>query len=223
MSSKNKNQHQRAYFLSEIISLPEQNIYTFGETDFLYFIISKEGDDLVSLRKGRLVCGKPAIITPETLQRTMQGFLPEAVDYIKNHYPDLLSKIRMLGYQISSELFSEEKLHQSEGQVIENIKTVHKNQLIKTGIGRSPNDLWNTTALKIGVEVIKRSVPGNIRDLEERGYFLSDDEKIRNEIEILFEEAAINRAYFKDLGDLLQSSGLFEEYEDRFFALVNQK
>ena len=59
-----------------------------------------------------------------------------------------------------------------------------------------------------------------MRDLEERGFFKTTEERINEEIEFLFSEAQTNKAYIKELADRLQEYGLFEKYEDRFFKLV---
>ena len=45
---------------------------------------------------------------------------------------------------------------------------------------------------------------------------------IREEIDQAFAAAAQNGALIKPLGRLLQRHGVFEQYQDRFFALVKR-
>ncbi len=72
-----------------------------------------------------------------------------------------------------------------------------------------------------------RSFYSNINELEERGFFKklneSDDTNIRDEIEFLFKEAQKDKSKIYTLGDKLRVSGLFNQYEDRFFALFKKK
>ncbi len=45
---------------------------------------------------------------------------------------------------------------------------------------------------------------------------------VREEIETAFAAAAADTRKIRDLGSLLQRHGLFEQFQDRFFALVKR-
>ena len=61
--------------------------------------------------------------------------------------------------------------------------------------------------------------------MKKRGFFLTDEEKAHQGIEILFEIAEEEKTQeaINELGKALQESKLFSKYEDRFFKLVNNK
>ena len=87
----------------------------------------------------------------------------------------------------------------------------------------APERNWSLSLLKLAFEVVNNSYRTNVVDLQERGYFRSEQERQNSEIELLFEEAALHKEVISELGEKLQEFNLFEQYEDRFFMLVNQK
>jgi len=210
----------RVVSLTRVLKYPEQRIYTFGDTDFKYIVVSSNPAGGSTLRSGALKCKSPVIVTPETFLETFRGFSEESVDFAKKRYGDIVSKIRVLGYQFSH-------IPQGETPYAENARQLaHKaaSDISATGddtaVLLSPEDLWSTSLVKIMFDILKKSVGGNYNDFKERGYFLSEEEKIRNEIEILFAEAAADKQYIDELALRLREYDLFEKYEDRFFQLV---
>jgi hypothetical protein len=76
--------------------------------------------------------------------------------------------------------------------------------------------------VKLFHEIVQRSAAMNVMDLNKR-HMLDDAEGsprwVRNEVEEAFTAAAHNPNRIGDLSHMLQKHGLFEEYQDRFFAL----
>lgn len=210
----------RAMLLSRIVKMPSQQIFTFGETSFEYIILTPENDSRCLIRRGNLVSGKPAIVTPGSLVNSLEGFEGEGVEAVKEFYGRLLEKLRVLGYRFENR---PEKLSEA-GMPLKELteKILADESENDTAVVTSPPDLWAGALLKVSLEIVKASFSDNMTDLDERGYFLTETERNRREIEILFEEAAENRAYLGELSDKLRDYGLFEEYEDRFFSLVNR-
>lgn len=215
----NQDDFKRAAYLTNIIRSPGQRIHTFWQTKFNYFIISSHGDQAI-LRSGILECAKPTIITPETLAQTFQGFSEEAVRFAEASYQQLLSKIRILGYQFANKLEKESSFSLPTEQLIDNVMADIKDSDNDTAVLHAPNDIWGLSLMKVAFEAVEKSVQGNIQDLSERGHFKSDEEKRREEIEMLFIEAKEDKTYVKELGKKLQEYNLFEEYEDQFYSLV---
>ena len=205
--------------LTHVVKYPERKIYTFGDTDFKYIIISSRVDGS-TMRTGKLMCKTPAIVTPETMLDTFQGFSGEAVDFAMKKYGNILSKIRVLGYQFSHELDHVSEYTESARQLASRVAREIPASGNETAVLISPDDLWGISIVKIMFDVLKKSVAGNFEDLAERGYFLSEEEKIKNEIEILFSEAESDKQYIDELATCLREYGVFEQYEDRFFKLV---
>ena len=68
------------------------------------------------------------------------------------------------------------------------------------------------------VELVQSSAPGNIRDLRRKGERAR--QQLAEEIEQAFLDASRNPSLIHPLAEKLRRNGLWERYEDRFFALV---
>ena len=210
---------RRAVFFTRVHRKPIQKIYTFGETEFIYHIVSPE-NALTIIRKGKLTCDKPLIITAETIKDTFGGFDVSAIELVEKKYPELFKQLRGLGYQVRNQLISIETVDETQEIIIDRIKNKINENDSRTAILSAPDNLWMFAVLRLTADLIRKSSNENMRDLEERGFFKTTEERINEEIEFLFSEAQTNKAYIKELADRLQEYGLFEKYEDRFFKLV---
>jgi hypothetical protein len=88
------------------------------------------------------------------------------------------------------------------------------------------DDPWDVCLVRLFWTVIQNSAPANIRELHERRLFELRDgvpAGLREEIEKGFLAAAKDTNLIKPLGKLLQDNGLFEQYQDRFFTLINRR
>ena len=151
-----------------------------------------------------------------------KGFSDDAIEFARQEYQSAFAKLKGLGYQFKNEFQSEEFYDLALEQLLDNISSQSNEDTLKsTAILSCPNDLWNFSLLKVSFDIIAKSAPTNFQDLSERGFFTSDEEKQKQEIEVLFSEAQNNSRYIKELGNKLQKYGLFAEYEERFFQLVN--
>lgn len=208
-------------YLTNVIHSPKSKIFTFGDTHFRYFVLSPL-EKYTVLRRGELICYKPTIVTPESFHETFEGFSRDAIDFVEQKYSQALSKLRVLGYQFKNQLNKEEMYNQNIEDLTDKILNVELNEdsNSNTTLMVVPNDIWTVSIMKIAFELITKSFPNNIQDLEDRGYFLTRKQREKNEIELLFSEAIENKSYIKELGKKLQEYNLFEEYEDRFFELT---
>lgn len=207
--------------MTKVHMRPRQKIFSFWDTKFDYYILSPSGAQTV-LRQGLLVCTKPDIINPFDRDGLFEGFSQAAQSTAEDLFQDFLQHIRVLGYKFKNELQSEKTFTKEHAALLDDIK-INQSDNHNVCILTSPDDLWMSGLAKASIEIVRRSVKTNIMDFEERGYFLSEEEKVSRHVEILFEEAKSNRAYIKDLADYLKENGLFEEYEDRFFRLVQSQ
>ena len=214
---------KRAVRLTRIVMLPKMRIATFWATKFKYYVISKIDNTKSILRIGTIHCAKPIIVTPQTMLDTFEGFSNEDIEFVESISSQEIAQIKVLGYQFKNELEKKKKLTTPHKVLIQNIKKKEEKSLNEIAILLAPDDVWSLSITKLAMGAIFKSFLGNMRDLEERGYFLSDAERSKQEIEILFSEAQQNqsKASINELGETLQKHGLFEKYEARFFQLVN--
>jgi hypothetical protein len=86
------------------------------------------------------------------------------------------------------------------------------------------DDPWDVCLVKMFSEVISSSAKANVSELERRQMFEIQGglpRGIRNDIESAFLAASKDSRLINPLGQLLQHHRVFEEYQDRFFSLVN--
>ena len=218
MGSKN---FRKAMTLTNVIVAPKKKIATFWVTKFKYYVVSQIDSSRSVLRTGVIDCSQPTIITPNTFLETFEGFSSEDIDFAEQISGREIERIKILGYQFKNHLKEKKDLNSSAINVIKSIKKQEAKHLSNIAIISAPNDVWSLALTKFAMETIFKSFHGNVRDLEERGFFMTDQEKRESEIEFLFNDIkkTKKRELFNELGEKLQEYGLFEQYEDRFFKL----
>jgi len=213
---------------TEIVMLPTRHLETFGATVLNYHLVTELMDTVgqTRIREGRMHASRPQIITPEAYAQTiLEGFGDHArqyVDWLREHENSF--RILQYGYMLRKQEFSEHV-------VTENVKTVAERVTHEVKQRNDPlsavvvgvDDPWDVCLVKLFAEVIRASAGANIREMEQRRLFDSVGgvpKVIRDQIEAAFLAASRNPALIKPLAARLHKHGLFEEYEDRFFALV---
>lgn len=213
---------------TRILLTPARRLETFGATVLNYHLVSELMDSVnrIRIREGRIQAQRPQILTPSAYAGSLlEGFGEEAgkyADWLREHEGDL--QILQYGFVISKTEISEEIVTDSLEAVAERVRHRIENgddPLAAVVVGVDVP--WEVCLLKLMVDVIRESAPGNVRDLQRRR--LLDNlggvpRAVRNEIEADFSAAARDASMIKPLGQKLQKYGLFEEYEDRFYSLL---
>ena len=213
---------------TEVMKLPSRQLETFGTTAVNYILISELMDSVnkVRVREGRLDAARPTILTPSDFgSASLEGF----GDSESEKYMDWLSqnaqhlRILQYGFGISKEATNDSVISEPLDHVIENVKKEMQSKddpytALLVGV-ESP---WEVCLLKLMVDMVEYSAPQNISDLSATGAFPSapTEEDFRRDIDTAFLEASRNHALIGDLHKRLVQQGVFEQYEDRFFALV---
>jgi hypothetical protein len=213
---------------TEIVVMPTRHLETFGTTVLNYHLVSELMDEVgrVRVREGRMQASQPQIITPQAYSQTLlEGFGEEAgkyVEWLKQHEKNI--RILQYGYRLKQESFTEHVVTAERDSVVEEIKEAVKRRddpfcAVVVGV----DDPWDVCLIKLFWEIVQTSAHTNVQQLVNRHMF---DESggvpkgVRAEIERAFLEASRNPTLIKPLGKRLHTSGLFDEYQDRFFALV---
>ena len=213
---------------TEIVLVPERHIETFGNTIIQYTLVSELMDSVgqVRVREGRMQAMRPQIVTPSAYSSMiLEGFGEQAqkyADWLREHEDAV--RILQYGYTLKQEAFSEEVLTDSVDAVLDRVKTeiTGKRDPFKA-IVKGVDDPWDVCLVKLFWTIIQSSAQENIRELNERKMFEIRDglpAGVREEIERAFQAAARDRSLVKSLGALLQRHGVFEQFQDRFFALM---
>ncbi len=217
---------------TEVVHPPAGRLETFGNTVVNYHLLSEGMDDTneVRIREGRIEAFRPQIITPQSGdQSPLDGFGEEAEKYLswlRENAEELV--LLRYGFQIkkaeTKQYTVSERLPTVLGQVEEQIKRANDPlSAIVVGVEKP----WEVCLLKLMVDVMQKSVVANVSDMQKRNLLPlnreQNERQKRDEIEADFRAAARNRHLIQDLGRKLQQYGLFEEFEDRFFALVRNR
>lgn len=213
---------------TEIVHMPSRHLETFGTTILNYHLVSELMDTVnqVRVRKGRMLASKPEIITPEAYAQTLlEGFSEEAskyVDWLRQHEQQI--RVLQYGYRLKQESFSEHVITDDVRNVAGRVEAeIKENGDPLSAVVIGVDEPWDVCLIKLFWEVIQSSAGHNIQELNQRHMF--DDaggvpRAVRDEIEKGFLAASKNSALINKLGQTLQTYGLFEEYQDRFFSLV---
>ena len=220
----------RAVEKTWVVRYPKQALATFGTTNISYYVVTEPIYSELSskeegvVRKGRVIAEKPAIVTP-TYAMNLEGFSPEAYDYIRQvarrfgpNHPGILYRYRnkaenfdivsgepsQIAHQISSDL--EER----------------KDNLSVVMVG--VDELWDVALLKFIYEFTTNSAEKNVGEMSARGLLDSQEafggvpRVATDQIERLF-QAAERGGDRHSLERELNRWGLFDQYQDRFLAL----
>jgi len=213
---------------TEIVVPPKRHLETFGNTIINYHMVSELMDSVgkVRVREGRMQALRPQIITPSSYSTMMlEGFGEQAQQYLEwlKEHEDTVRILRY-GYTLKQEAFSEQVLTDTSEAVLERVKAdVAGKKDPFAAVIKGVDDPWDVCLVRLFWAVIQNSAQANIRELHERRMFEIQDGipvGLREEIEKGFHAAAKDAKLVKALGKLLQDNGLFEQYQDRFFNLV---
>lgn len=211
---------------TKIIRPPKHMLATFGPTTLRYVLLSDlpQQPGYCRLREGEVVAQRPAIMHPEALKKHFEGFGEDAAEFeeqFARHYGDSL---RGLEYTFRNELRSTSLEHAPLPEVTERaLKVMAEEDAARMALLEGPDARWSLSIMKFILDMSLRSFPGNVRELDERGLFdpaRRQEMAWRQSIETLFRQAQNDPSMIQRLGQTLKESGLFTEYEDRFFALV---
>lgn len=214
---------------TEVVLPPVRRLETFGTTLIHYHLAAELPDDpgAVRVREGRIEASKPALIIPSHLAETeMEGFGPEArrfIEYLREH--DDSARILQYGYKLKQESFSEQVVHDSMASVLERmVDDVKKRGNGFEAVVKGVDDPWDVCLVQLFWMEINASAPKNIRELEAaRAAVRQAPPGVHDEIERAFEKASADPGLVRELGGFLKSKGVFEQYQDRFFALLRSK
>jgi hypothetical protein len=215
---------------TEVIVAPQNRLQTFGSTVITYHLLAEKMDSVneVRVREGKVHAERPQVLTPAYFERLMlEGFGEEADQYaswLKDHIKDLT--FIKYGFRFRKEEVQESTVHESLTVASDRVRRYVEEQGDPlTAIIHGVDEGWEVCLLKFMTDVIRNSAPQNYMDLQKRKLLGNVDGvplAVREEIDRDFQDVGTSRVKMKDLGAKLQSYGIFESYEDRFYELVRR-
>jgi len=208
---------------TEVVRVPERRLETFGATVVNYHLITELMDEVgkVRVREGVLKANRPEIITPDRMSELLlEGFGEDArtyYDWMQQHAGELLAL--QYGFSIRKQELKEEIVTDSLEAVVERVN--RSGQVCDDPLGAvlvGVDQPWEVCLLKLMVELVQRSVSGNFQEVRRQRQRAQN--AVLEQIEEGFLAASRDASKINGLADRLRAAGLFEKYEDRFFALV---
>lgn len=211
-----------------ILNAPRRQLETFGNTFVRYNLITELMDSVnkVRVRTGNIKAFRPQIITPDSFSdNVLEGFDDESLDYLdwlQENHPDLF--ILKYGFSIKNQEVSDNIVTDSLRNVVDRVQnkvdaSEEPNAAVLVGVDKP----WEVCLLKLMVELVQGSAPGNYQEIRQQRQLFSErrsPQKLEQQIEEEFRLAAKNPGRIDHLGRFLESQGLFDKYEDRFFSIV---
>ena len=208
---------------TKLVTSPTSKLETFGDTIVNYTLLSENMDNVnkICIREGQIKALKPSIITPDILGKIdLNDFGYEAKEYagwLKENANDL--RILQYGFSIHKKEIKQYFITDNLDNVLERVKKEIKEKddpLSSIIIG--VDNPWEVCLLKLMVELVQKSAEGNFQQLNKKNN--TKKTSIYEIIDNEFVLASKNPSKINTLAQLLKQKGLWEQYEDRFFALV---
>ena len=208
---------------TELVSKPTAQLETFGDTIVNYSLICEQMDSVgkIIIREGVLKALKPAIITPNALgQVDLQNFGDEAQKYtewLKKNARNLV--ILQYGFSIEKKEIKESIITDNIDNVVARVKKeIEQRNDPLSAVLIGVDTPWEVCLLKLMVELVQESASGNMKNIQNRS--LKEKKDFLDRIDQAFAKASREPSRINDLASMLKKEGLWEKYEDRFFALV---
>lgn len=219
---------------TEIIRLPRRSLATFGTTNLAYYLLTEPvyqeiagdtGETVV--REGRVIAERPRIVTPHYLSR-LEGFSGDARRYFKMLLETQGAHTPGLFYAYKNELHQTSIVSESLPLVVQKInEEINRRADSLASIIKGVDELWDVSLLKFIFEMTRGSLGHNVMQMQSRGLLEVDPGGVPNDarlrIEQLFREVMRGEREPRELKEELDRWDIFEECQDRFFAIFKRR
>jgi len=210
---------------TKVIRFPRQNLATFGNTIISYYVVTGLTENVNVVRDGNVIAERPRIVTPSYLT-SLEGFSEQASKYLQTmaaKFPDEPG----IFYRYKNEPKEMNIVSEPIAALINKLnERIEEENNPLSAIIKGVEELWDVSLMIFIYELTRGSVYANITDFQRRGFLDIDSTGVpkdaRNFIEELFELVNKDISRAPELVNELNRWGLFEEYQDRFFALFRK-
>ena len=220
---------------TQVIRPPEQLLATFGQTNIHYYLLteptySEFEDERAApetvIREGMVLVEQPKLITPFYMQR-LEGFGDEARRYFDMIAENLGPNTPGLLYTYKNKPGDLSILSGNLSTVAERINSdIIERKEKKAAIIRGLDEMWDVSLFKFIYELTDNSIKQNILELRQQGLMTLDNKGIpvetRVRIEKLFGQLQKGEISPSVIKAELDRWDVFDEYQDRFFAVFRK-
>jgi hypothetical protein len=219
---------------TKIIRPPKQTLATFGTTNVYYYLLTQPaykelmgGYPETVIREGKVIAERPKIVTPYYLSR-LDGFSKDARRYLEMLIDKQGAQTPGIFYSYRNEPKELNIVSDSLLAVVDKIKDdIEKRGDPLASIIQGEDELWDVSLMKFIFEITSSSLHNNISEMNNLGLLDMDSRGVpaeaRVRIEELFSKASKGELDPAELKKELDHWDLFEEYQDRFFALFRTR
>ena len=222
---------EEAARLTRVVRLPRQHLATFGITRLRYYVVTRPlyrdvlpGKEEAVVREGSVVSERPAMVTP-TYMLNLEGFGDDARRYMEGLVQQLGPNSPGLLYQYRNEPAGMEIVGDEVSVVAERIaRDLDGRNEDLASVIQGVDELWDVSLLKFMYEYTAASLSSNLGEMRAMGLLDADPSTelprgVVKRIEEMFQQVrqGLDPAVLKTE---LDRWGLFEQYQDRFFAAV---
>lgn len=210
---------------TKVIRFPQQSLATFGNTIIYYYVVTELTENVNVVREGNVIAQRPRIVTPYYLTR-LEGFSEQAGKYFQAMAAKFLDEPGIF-YRYKNEPKEMNVVSETMAKLINklNERIEERNNPLSTII-KGIEELWDVSLMIFIYELTRKSIYDNVIDFQRRGSLNIDSTGVpkdaRNFIEELFGLVRKDVSQAPELVTELNRWGLFEEYQDRFFALFQK-
>jgi len=150
----------------------EYSLFTFGDSELPYFLVTpqKDGEENVRIRRGQITVSRARIITPENMH-------PEFRDFFEDHEDDGLAGFLMSraaafsNMKLSNHCGSDNIVTDTVEEAVDRLnKHLDREDEDRVAILSAPVGLAGAALLKYATARISDSAPGNLTELREKGF-----------------------------------------------------
>lgn len=210
---------------TKIIRFPRQSLATFGNTIIYYYVVTELTENVNVVREGNVIAQRPRIVTPYYLTR-LEGFSEQAGKYFQAMAAKFLDEPGIF-YRYKNEPKEMNIVSEPTATLINKLnERIEEENNPLSAIIKGVEELWDVSLMIFIYELTRGSVYTNITDFQRRGFLDIDSTGVpkdaRNFIEELFKLVSKDVSRAPELVNELNRWELFEEYQDRFFALFRK-
>ena len=214
---------------TEILHTPQRILDPFNQTSIAYTLVTQPMDNphQTCIREGTLQTYPPRLLLPgELATQELEGFGPQSDAYLA-FLKKRAANIRILrySYRLRRESFRETVVNEPIELICEQAKQRHQTENNPyAALVKGVDEPWDVCLLHLFMKLVQVSVPKALDALDKQAKDNFKDQlphDDRMEIERAFAAAQKDASLIPQLGSLLKEKGLFEIYQDRFFALLD--
>ncbi|UCG54111.1 MAG: hypothetical protein JSV32_05775 [Dehalococcoidia bacterium] len=219
---------------TEILRLPKRSLATFGTTNITYYMVTKpvyveitEESNETIVREGRVIAERPRIVTPYYMSQ-LEGFSTNARRYFNTLIQNYGENAPGLFYTYRNEPGKLSIVTEEMKTVLERLNIeIEKRGDPLTTIIKGQDELWDVSLMRFIYEITSMSMQDNLTQFLARGLIDVDKTGVpmdaRMRIEELFIRMAKGELNPDELRQELHRWNLFEEYQDRFFKILQRR